>query len=189
MDATPNFFHDPEQRSLWERCIVSAGATSGPPILPNYFYNNMKQIVQTPNAVMILAEMIHEARIVRLTDQRLPSYIRKWNGDSIGRWEGDTLVVETTNFTNKTRYQGSTENLKVTERIRRLDADTLLYHFTIEDSSTWARPWSGEYPWVRSDDRVHEYACHEGNHSFGGIIRGARLLEKERESRGGAEQK
>ena len=121
---TPNGFDDPELRVNSERCLVGWGWTSGTPILPNYLYNNLKQIVQTPTEVMILTEMIHDARIVRIGGQHLPSNVRKWLGDSVGHWEGDTLVVETTNFTDKTRFHGSSENLKVTERFTRLDANT-----------------------------------------------------------------
>jgi hypothetical protein len=168
-----------EQRSLGERCILGFGSTSGPPTLPNGFYNNTKQIVQTPEYVMILNEMVHDARIVRLNSKHQPAHIRSWMGDSIGWWEGDTLVIETTNFTSKTRYQGTTENLKVTERISRLDDKHLLYRFTIDDPGTFTQPWSGEYPWRPADGELYEYACHEGNHAMGNIMRGARLLENE----------
>jgi hypothetical protein len=173
-------YDDPELRPLGERCILGFGSTSGPPMLP-VLYNNFKQIVQTPDAVMILVEMNHDARVIRLNKPHAPPTIRKWLGDSVGRWEGDTLVVETTNFTSKTRYRGASENLKVTERFTRLDDNTLLYRFTIDDPSTWTRPWSGEYPFVRAqaDDRLYEYACHEGNYAFEGILKGERLLEKE----------
>ncbi len=105
-------------------------------------------------------------------------------GDSIGHWEGDTLVIETTNFTNKTRFRGSSENLKVTERITRTDKDTLLYQFTIEDPATWARPWSGEYTWLATDEPMYEYACHEGNYAMHGIMKGERLLDSERAKKG-----
>jgi hypothetical protein len=110
-------------------------------------------------------------------------------GDSIGRWEGDTLVVETTNFTNKTRFRGSSENMKVIERFRRMDDNTILYRFTIEDPSTWVRSWSGEYPWEASSDLIYEYACHEGNYALGDILRGERLLDKEREAKEAAGKK
>ncbi len=172
-------YENPEQRPLSERCILGFGWTSGTPFLPNYNYNNGKQIVQTPDTVVIFAEMIHDARIVRLNGRHAPSQIRKWKGDSIGHWEGNTLVVETTNFTDKTRFQGASRNLTVTERFRLLDENTLLYRFTIEDPSTWARPWSGEYTWERIDEPLYEYACHEGNYALGGILRGARVLDKE----------
>jgi len=176
---TPNGYDDPELRINSERCLIGWGWTSGTPILPNYLYNNLKQIVQTPTEVMILTEMIHDVRVVRIGGQHLPSNIRKWLGDSVGHWEGDTLVVETTNFTDKTRFHGSSENLKVTEQFTRLDANTLLYHFTVEDPHTWARPWTGEYTWAASSERMFEYACHENNYALGGILRGARVAESE----------
>jgi hypothetical protein len=175
-------FDDIELRPLGERCILGFGSTSGPPTLPNYFYNNNKQIVQTPDYVMILIEMVHDVRFIRLNGGHAPPAIRKWLGDSVGRWEGDTLVVETTNFTNKTRFRGSSENMKVIERFRRADAGTILYNFTVVDPETWSTPWTGEYPWVRSDDHIYEYACHEGNYAMGDIMRGARLLEAEAEA-------
>jgi hypothetical protein len=178
-NEAPSSFDDPELRVNSERCLVGWGWTSGTPILPNYLYNNLKQIVQTPTEVMILTEMIHDARIVRIGSKHLPSNVRKWLGDSVGHWEGDTLVVETTNFTDKTRFRGASENLKVTERFTRLDANTLLYHFTIEDPQTWGRPWTGEYTWVTSNERMFEYACHENNYALGGILRGARVSESE----------
>ena len=138
-------YDNPEQRPLGERCLLGFASTAGPPILPTYFYNNLHQIVQTPGYVMIVAEMVHDVRIVRMTSQHLPKNIRKWMGDSIGRWEGDTLVVETTNFTDKTRYRGSSEDLRVTERLTKVGPQALLYQFTIDDPSTWSRPWKGEY--------------------------------------------
>jgi hypothetical protein len=176
----PGAFDDVELRPLGERCILGFGSTSGPPTLPNYFYNNLKQIVQTPTHVVIHVEMVHDARIVRMNAQHAPPSVRKWMGDSIGRWDGDTLVIETTNFTNKTRFRGSSENLKVTERLTRIDPKTILYQFTIEDPSTWERPWSGEYTWVATDEPLYEYACHEGNYSLGNIMRGERILDRER---------
>jgi hypothetical protein len=174
-------YDDVEQRPLAERCLLGFGSTSGPPTLPNYFYNNMKQIVQTPDYVMILIEMVHDARIIPLNRPHAPKEIRKWMGDSVGQWEGDTLVVDTTNFTDKTRFRGSSENLHVIERFRRVDANTILYQFTIDDPTTWARPWSGEYPWDAAEpgDHLYEYACHEANYALGDILRGARLLEAE----------
>jgi hypothetical protein len=171
-----------EQRPLSERCILGFGSTSGPPALP-VLYNNLKQIVQTPGYVMILNEMAHDARIVRMNQPHVPQNIRKWMGDSIGWWDRDTLVVETTNFTDKTRYRGATPNLKITERFKRLDDRTLLYRFTIEDPAVWDKPWTGEYTWPQAPagDLLYEYACHEGNHAMGDILRGARILEKEAE--------
>ena len=175
----PGSYDNPEQRPLGERCLLGFGSTSGPPALPNYFYNNLHQIVQTKDSVMILTEMVHDARIIRMNAQHLPRSIRKWNGDSIGRWDGDTLVVETTNFTDKTRFRGATENLKVTERFTRVDARTLLYRFTIEDPETWERPWTGEFAWPATNDSIYEYACHENNYALEGILRGARFREAE----------
>ena len=172
-------FDGPDSRPLAERCILGFGSTSGPPTLPNYFYNNLKQIVQTRDWVMIYNEMVHDTRIIRISDTHLPAHIKLWLGDSIGHWEGDTLVVETTNFTDKTRFRGSGENLKVTERFTRADDQTILYRFTVEDPSTWERPWTGEYPWRTSDEPIYEYACHEGNYALETVLRGARLAEAE----------
>jgi hypothetical protein len=172
-------YDDPELRPLGERCLLGFASTSGPPALPTYFYNNLHQIVQTPEYVMILTEMVHDVRIVRIGGEHLPPDIRKWMGDSIGRWEGDTLVVDTTNFTDKTRFRGSTPNLHVVERFSRMDDKTLLYRFTVEDPTTWARSWTGEYAWPATNDRIYEYACHEGNYALGNILRGARLKDAE----------
>ena len=172
-------YDDPERRPLGERCLLGFGSTSGPPVLPNYFYNNMHQIVQTPDSVMILTEMVHDARVVRMNAKHLPPSIRRWMGDSIGSWEGDTLVVDTTNFTDKTRFRGSTPEMHVVERITRVDAKTLKYRFTIEDPATWTKPWTGEYTWPATNERIYEYACHEGNYSLANMLRGARAKEAE----------
>ena len=178
--AGPSAAYDgPEARPLAERCLLGFSSTSGPPTLPNYFYNNLKQIVQTRDTIMILNEMVHDVRFIRMNATHLPQNIRQWLGDSIGRWEGDTLVVETTNFTNKTQFRGSSEHLKVIERFTRTPEGNLLYRFTIEDPTTWERPWTGEYPWVATNEPMYEYACHEGNYALGGVLRGARLLETE----------
>jgi hypothetical protein len=171
-------YDDPEIRPLAERCLLGFSSTSGPPMLPTYFYNNLHQIVQTPDQVLILTEMVHDARVVRIGGTHLPKTIKKWLGDSIGRWEGDTLVVETTNFTDNTRFMGSTDSLKLTERFTRVDANTLRYQFTVEDPKTWVRPWTAEYAWPITHDLMYEYACHEGNYAMGNILRGARLKEK-----------
>jgi len=175
----PGAFDGPEVRPLAERCLLGFLSTSGPPTLPNYFYNNLKQIVQTRDTVMILNEMVHDARVIRIGGQHLPQSIRRWNGDSVGRWEGDTLVVDTTNFTTKTQFQGASENLHVVERFTRTGPKTLLYRFTIEDPTTWDRSWTGEYPWVATDEKLYEYACHEGNYSLANMLRGARAKEAE----------
>jgi hypothetical protein len=178
----PGAYDDIEQRPLGERCIIGFGSTSGPPMLPTYFYNNLKQIVQTKDYVMILTEMVHDARIIPFRSTHAPPTVRKWMGDSIARWEGDTLVVETTNFNDKTRFRGSSgDHLKVTERFSRLPGNTILYRFTIEDPTTWPKPWTGEYTWAaaKPGDQLYEYACHEGNYAMEGIMKGARLLEAE----------
>jgi hypothetical protein len=172
-------YDNPEQRPLSERCLLGFGSTSGPPALPDYFYNDLHQIVQTPDSVMILSEMIHDARIVRMNAQHLPKNMRRWMGDSVGHWDGDTLVIDTTNFNDKTRFRGSTENLHVIERLTRVDGKTLLYRFTIEDLDTWDQPWTGEYVWPATNMPMYEYACHEGNFALAGILRGARRQEAE----------
>ena len=127
--------------------------------------------------MLIVNEMVHDVRVVRMNALHLPSTMRRWMGDSVGRWEGDTLVVDTTNFTDKTRFRGSSENLHVVERFTRLDPKTLLYRFTIDDAATWASVWTGEYTWPATDEHLYEYACHEGNYALGNILRGARLKE------------
>jgi len=170
-------YDDPERRPLGERCLMGFGSTSGPPVLPNYFYNNLHQIVQTKDSVLILTEMVHDARVVRMNAEHLPKTITKWMGDSVGHWEGDTLVVDTTNFSEKTRFRGSTPNLHIVERFTRVDAKTLMYRFTIEDPDTWTKPWTAEYTWPATDELLYEYACHEGNYAMGNILRGARLKE------------
>lgn len=179
LEKAPGSYDDPERRPLGERCLVGFGSTSGPPILPDYFYNNLHQIVQTKDQVMILTEMVHDVRVVRMNSKHLPDTIRNWLGDSIGRWEGDTLVVETTNFTDKTRFRGATENMKITERFTRVGPNELNYRFTVEDPATWDKPWTGEYTWPATASHMYEYACHEANYAMGGILSGARLREKE----------
>ena len=179
LERTPGAYDDPERRPLGERCILGFGGTSGPPALPDYFYNNLHQIVQTKDSVMILTEMVHDARIVRMNGKHLPKNMRFWMGDSIGHWEGDTLVVDTTNFTDKTRFRGSTENLHVIERFTRTSDHSLLYRFTVEDPATWERPWTGEMTWPATDSHIFEYACHEGNYALTDILKGARARERE----------
>ena len=166
-----------DTRPLAERCILGFGSTSGPPTLPNYFYNNLKVIVQTRDWVMIYNEMVHDTRIIHIGGDHVPSQIRQWMGSSVGTWDGDTLMVETTNFSDKTRFRGSGVDLKVTERFTLATDKTILYQFTIEDPSTWDRAWTGEYPWNPSQEPIYEYACHEGNYALGTVLRGARLAE------------
>ena len=172
----PGPYDDPEIRPLSERCLLGFGSTAGPPMLP-VLYNNLKRIVQTEDTVMILVEMVHDARIIRLNQAHAPAEIRTWLGDSVGHWEGDTLVVDTTNFRDTPALGQASRNLHVVERFTRIDADTLLYQFTVDDPTVWTAPWSGEYVWPASENKVYEYACHEANYSFGGILRGARVLE------------
>jgi hypothetical protein len=142
-------------------------------------YNNNYEIVQTPNAVMILVEMVHDIRVIRINGAHQPADIRQLLGDSIGRWEGDTLVVDTTNFTSKTRFRGSSENLHVIERFRRVDAHTILYRATVDDPATFTKSWTLEYPFLATAGPVYEYACHEGNYAMPDILGGARKLETE----------
>ncbi len=174
----PGPYDNMEQRPYAERCILTFGSTSGPPMLPA-LYNNHKRIVQTEDTVMILIEMVHDARIVRMNAEHDPPDIKKWLGDSIGWWEGDTLVVETTNFVDRPAFRQGTGNMTVTERFRLESADQLVYTFTVEDATVWTAPFTGEYAWPRSPNKVFEYACHEANYALEGIMRGARLLEAE----------
>jgi hypothetical protein len=166
----------PENRSLQERCLAF---NAGPPIGLGP-YNNYLQIFQSRDAVVIYTEMIHDARIV-WTDGRphAPSVLRRWLGDSRGRWEGSTLVVDTTNFTDKNPFRGSSEHLHLVERFTRTDTNTLLYEFTVDDPSTFTKPWTAQLPMTRSDERLYEYACHEGNYALPDILRGARFQEKQ----------
>jgi hypothetical protein len=166
----------PEHRPLAERCVL--WPTAGPPMLPSA-YNNNYQIVQAPGYVMILVEMIHDARIIP-TDGRphLPPGVRQWLGDSRGRWEGNTLVVETTNFTDKTTFRGSGDTLRLIERFTRTDPGTLTYEFTVEDETSFVRPWTAEIPMVKAEGPLFEYACHEGNYGMENVLAGARAEEK-----------
>ena len=171
-----NRYDSVEDRPLSERCLLGFGSTSGPPMLP-VLYNNNYQIVQTPNTVMILVEMVHDVRIIRINGTHVPVNVRQWLGDSIGRWEGDTLVVDTTNFTDKTKFRGSSANLHVIERFQRVDANTILYRATVDDPATFTRQWTLEYPFVATAGPVFEYACHEGNYAMSDILGGARKAD------------
>ncbi|MXZ73309.1 MAG: hypothetical protein F4Z04_17645 [Acidobacteria bacterium] len=162
----------PEDRSLAERCIT--GFNSGPPMLPAA-YNMNVQIFQTKDHVVLLNEMVHNARIIPLDGSTHD--VPLWTGMSTGRWEGDTLVVETKNFLRETSFRDSSQNLMLTERFRRLDDDTLVYGFTVEDPTTWTAPWTVELPMRRSDLPIFEYACHEGNYGMEGTLSGARHVE------------
>jgi hypothetical protein len=169
----------PEGRGLGERCLQSFGNSSGPVMSP-VMYNSHMQIVQSPGYVTIVVEMVHDARIIKITDERNPSsdVMQKWMGDSIGRWEGDTLVVETKNYNHWITYRGApTENLTVIETFRREGPNKIIYGFTVDDPSVYTAQWSGEYPLTAMDEPVYEYACHEGNYGIIGILAGARRLE------------
>jgi hypothetical protein len=174
----------PEDRPLMDRCLLFPMA--GPPMLPS-FYNNAQygplttnyQIVQTPDTVALLMEVIHDVRIIPLDGRpHVPSTVRQWLGDARGRWDGNTLVVETTNFTDKTKFRGADENLRITERFTRTAPDILLYQFAIDDPSAFTRPWKGEVPMIASHGPLFEHACHEGNYALAGILGGARADEK-----------
>ena len=162
-------------RPLQERCL--GWTVTGPPMLPGAYNNNM-QVFQTPDAVAIVNEMVHEHRIVPLDGRpQLGPPLRLWMGSSRGRWDGDTLLVDTTNF-KPTVFRGASGALHLVERFRRADADTLLYEFTVDDPVTWTRPWTVQFPMSRSLEPIFEYACHEGNYSLANILAGARASEK-----------
>jgi hypothetical protein len=169
-------YDGPEARPLGERCLLAFGSSSGPPMLP-VLYNNHYQIVQSKDAVMILVEMVHDARVVRLGATHVPSNVRKWMGDSVGHWEGETLVVETTNFTDYESFRGATPGARVIERFTRVAPDKIHYRFTIEDPKAFTQPFTGELPFYLTDDPIYEYACHEGNYALRGILAGAREWE------------
>jgi len=175
----------PEDRIPAERCLVFP--MGGPPMLPS-FYNNSQygplttnyRIVQTPGYVMILMEIIHDARVIPIDGRpHLPSSVHQWLGDSRGHWEGNTLVVETTNFTNKSKFRGADENLRLIERFTRTAPDTLLYEFTVDDPTVFTRPWKAQVPMIASNVPLYEHACHEGNYGLFGILGGARADERE----------
>jgi hypothetical protein len=166
-----------EDLDVYSRCIIRSA-------LPRLStgYNNNYEIVQTPGYVAIVQEQIHDTRIIPL-DRRphLTGAVRQWLGDSRGRWEGDTLVVETTNFTDEARgstFRNATRNMVLTERFRRVDANTIDYQFTISDPETWTRPWTVKMPWNKADGLMYEYACHEGNYGLANTLRSARAAEK-----------
>ena len=169
----------PEGRPLAERCLLSFGSHSGPPMLP-VMYNNNYQIVQTDDYVMILAEMAHDARIIRLDDELMPD-MHKWMGDSVGRWEGDTLVVQTAGFHPQQSFRGASEHLQVTERFSRVSDSEVLYRFTVEDPTVFESAWTGELMFNArpANEPIYEYACHEGNYALPGILAGARQLERQ----------
>jgi len=169
-------------RGLTERCITSVNLTwshDGAPLLPEGYNSNLR-ITQAPGYVVIETEMVHNARVIPLDGRpHVGEGVRQYIGDYRGRWEGTTLVIESTNFNDKTPFRGSTPALKVTERITPIDADTLIYRATVEDPNTWTKPWTIEYPIVRTPEPMYEYACHEGNYGVANILR---AIAKEQES-------
>jgi hypothetical protein len=185
LSFTRNNFDGPEARPMAERCIVGFGSTGGPPMI-NVLYNNHYQIVQTKDTVVILVEMNHDARIVRMNGQHLPNAIRPWLGDSVGHWEGDTLVVETTNFnpgerlrTNFSQSFYVSANAKVIERFKRTSPTELSYEFAVDDPEIYSKVWHAEMVFKAAKGNIYEYACHEGNYALPGILAGARKGERE----------
>ena len=164
-------------RPLSERCLMGQERI---PMLPGANEGNLLQIVQGPGYVALLREQSHFTRVIP-TDGRphVPQNIRLWQGDSVGHWEGNTLVVDTTNFTNRTEFRGSSERLHLVERFTRAADDTMIYEFTVDDPTTWAKTWTAEIPWTRTKGPVYEWACHEGNNMLSNILRGARVAEGE----------
>ncbi|MDA1369660.1 MAG: hypothetical protein O2971_02715 [Proteobacteria bacterium] len=168
----------PEARPYAERCIVTR--TSGPPMQPGS-YNLNVQFVQTPEHFMIMNEMIHNVRVVKMNVQHRNGPALVWEGDSVGHWEGDTLVVDTLNFWRGTAFADSTPNMHLVEKFIRVGPDTLMYEFTVEDPTTWTQPWTAVVPMRRMNQPIYEYACHEGNHGLHGVLAGIRRLQLEAE--------
>jgi hypothetical protein len=171
-------FDSYENRPLSERCLLMNQERI--PMTPGANEGNLLQIVQGPGYVTLVHEIDHSTRVIP-TDGRphVPQSMRLWQGDSVGHWEGNTLVVDTTNFTNLTAYRGSSEKLHLVERFTRAAEDTMIYEFTVEDPTTWAKPWTAEIPWTKTKGPVFEWACHEGNTMISTILRGARVAEQE----------
>jgi len=171
-------YDNPEERPLAERCVL--GFNSGPPMIPSAYNNNM-QLVQTHDHVVILNEMIHSARIIPLDGRpHAPASIRSLTGDSVGHWEGDTLVVDTTNFSQEAGFRGASTKMHLVERFTRLDTDTLRYEFTVDDPATWTAKWSASIPMTRTDELIYEYACHESNYGLEGVLKGARFEDQQK---------
>ena len=163
----------PEDRSVGERCLL--GFNAGPPFAPGG-YNMNVQIVQTPKYVMLMNEMVHTARVIPMDSRPFPN-LPQWVGTSRGRWEGDTLVIETKGFRGETSFRGSSPNLHLIEKFTRSDNDTLVYQYTATDPTTWVRPWTVEIPLRRTDDQIFEYACHEANYGMTNLLKGARAVD------------
>jgi len=168
----------PEVRALGERCLMSFGSSAGPPMIP-LLYNNNYQIVQNKEYVMILVEMVHDARIIRLDGKHQPATMDKWMGDSVGHYQGNTLVVETTNMRPEQSFQGAGANIKIVEKFTRVADDKIKYEFTIDDPDSFTEKWGGEIAMNQSHKPLYEYACHEGNYALTGILAGARRQERE----------
>ena len=177
-------YDHPENLDLALRCIMSFGSNAGPPMLPNGFYNNNYTIVQTADHIMIFTEQVHDVRIIRMGEPMpMPEHMRPWMGDSWGHWEGDTLVIETTNLSAKQAngtlvFPGGSDEMRVTERLTRVDETTINYEFTVNDPGAYTAEWGGEVPMKALDGLIYEYACHEGNYALGNILRGARYEER-----------
>jgi hypothetical protein len=165
--------NDPEDRTVLERCIVSSSV----PLQASNFNNNI-QIVQTPDHIVIVAEMVHEARIAKLEAVRTPG-IRSWNGHSTAAWVGDTLVITTMGFRQFTNQVGTSQDMKIIERFSLISADKLAYEYTVEDPLVFTSSWTARQTLTRSDGRIYEYACHEGNHSLTAILRGSRFEDQQ----------
>ena len=171
--------HGPEDRSQFERCV-----TRGLPRLPGGYNQNL-QILQTPEHVVLLYEMMREARLIALDGRaHIGQGLQQWMGDSRGRWDGDTLIVETTNFNNRQEFRGATQNLRLVERFTRVDAETIDYQLTANDPATWVKPWTAAIPLTKISDQMYEYACHEGNYGMPNLLHGARAEDKAAEQRG-----
>jgi hypothetical protein len=171
-----HYGENPENQTLAERCLSSFGYSAGPVMLP-LLYNNNYEIAQSKDTVAIVVEMVHDVRIIRIGGKHRTDGARPWMGDSIGWYEGPTLVVETTNFPQATALEGAWKELKVTEKFTRVSPRRILYKFKVEDPTVWDKPWSGEYEFSPSKGRIFEYACHEGNYALGGILAGMRADE------------
>jgi hypothetical protein len=173
-----NVNDNPETKTLAERCLTSFGNSAGPVMLP-LLYNNNYRIAQSKDSVAIWVEMVHDVRMIDLDrKEHLPSHIRPWFGDSIGHYEGNTLVVETSNYPRANAFRGAWEDLKVTERFTRVAADRILYQFKVEAPSVWSEPWGGEYEFGTSKGDIYEYACHEGNYALEDMLAGARAEDE-----------
>ena len=180
-------YEDPETFNLAERCLLGnfglGGSAGSPPMVPSVVAAYYYQIVQTDQYVMISTEWVHDTRIIRMNGTHAPPSIRSWLGDSIGHWEGSTLVVDTTNFRPETHNLDSGERLHVVERFTKIDPRTMRYRVTVEDPDTWATPWTAEWPFKATDSKIYEMACHEGNLAIENFLRGARAEERRQQAR------